>query len=182
LKADALLVQQLPQPLVRDVRDHPLGDHIVGQLGQAPSRKRLPEIGRDAERDLLDLLALRQREGLRPPAAVARIERVEAVAVEVMDQLAHRVWVGEDDLADPGRTHPLRRQQDDLRAPPGHDRAAAATHDPQQPVALLVADLAQLHPCRHHRPPRLDNKSESALRRGRRGPSTETGERCRSLH
>jgi hypothetical protein len=67
---------------VGDVVDHPLGDQVVGQLGQTPGRKRLTEIGWDAERDPLHLLALRQREGARPAAAVARIERLEAVAVE----------------------------------------------------------------------------------------------------
>jgi hypothetical protein len=52
-----------------DVVDHPLGDAEVGQLGQAPRRKRQVVIGRPRQRDLLDRLALRQRElGGRPPA------------------------------------------------------------------------------------------------------------------
>ena len=41
---------------------------------------------------------------------------------------------------------PWADKQHDLRAPPRHHRARRAAHDPQQPVALLVADLAQLHP------------------------------------
>jgi len=50
LKADAFLAQQLAEPFVGDVVDHPLGDQVVGQLGQAPGRKRLPKVGRDGER------------------------------------------------------------------------------------------------------------------------------------
>src|SRR5712691_7717225 len=87
LKADAFLVEQLPQPLVGDVVDHPLGDEVVSELGQAPGRKGLAKVGRDAERDLLDLLPLWQGEGARTAAPVARIERIEAVPVEVMDHL-----------------------------------------------------------------------------------------------
>jgi hypothetical protein len=71
LKADAFLAQKLPEPLVGDVRHHLLSDQVVGQLGQAPGRERLPEIGRDAQRDPLDLLPLRQGERARPTAAVA---------------------------------------------------------------------------------------------------------------
>jgi hypothetical protein len=58
-KGDALLAQQHPQPLVRDVLDHPLGDLEVGQLRQAPDRERQPVIGRPAQRDPLDLGPLR---------------------------------------------------------------------------------------------------------------------------
>jgi hypothetical protein len=68
LKADALGLQQLPQPLVGDVRDHPLGDQVVGQLGQRPRRERLVEIQRIAERNALDFLTLGQRKVCgRPP-------------------------------------------------------------------------------------------------------------------
>ena len=109
LKADTLVVQQLPQPFVGDVHDHPLGNQIVRQLGQRPARKRLAEVLRIAEREALDLLAFGQRERLRPPSLVARIERVEAVAVEVVDHLADRVRSGEHDLADTRRRHALRR-------------------------------------------------------------------------
>ncbi len=74
LKADAFLAQQLPQPFVGDVGHHPLGDQVVGQLGQAPGRKRLPEVGGDAQGNPLDLLPLGQGEGARAAAAVARIQ------------------------------------------------------------------------------------------------------------
>jgi len=181
LKADAFLAKQLAEPLVGDVVDHPLGDQIVGELGQAPSRKWLAEVGRDAERDLLDLLPLRQREGARTAAPVARIQGVKAVAVEVVDHLAHRVRIAEHHLREPRRRHPLRREQHNLGSPPGHDRAAAATNDPQQPVALLVADLAELH-ARRHCPLPSDHRSGGVLRRRDRGPSIETGKRCRSDH
>jgi hypothetical protein len=62
---NVLLAQELSQPLV-DVRHHPLGDQVVGGLGQRPGRKRLA--GRVSKRDPLDLLALGQREGRRPAA------------------------------------------------------------------------------------------------------------------
>ena len=132
-----------------DVCDHPLGDQVVGQLGQAPGRKRLIEVLRVRERDPLDLLALGQRERRRPSALVARVERVEAVAVEVVDHLADGVGIGEDDLADRRRRHALGREQHDLRAPPRHHRARRPAHDPQQPLTFLVADLAQPHTGRH---------------------------------
>jgi hypothetical protein len=90
--------------------------------------------------------ALWQGEVTRAAAPVARIERVEPVPVEVMDHVTHRVRVCESDLSDPRRRHPLRRQQDDLRSPPAHDRAAAPADHRKQPVALLVTDLPQLHP------------------------------------
>ena len=181
LKADAFLTQQLPQPLMGDVRHHLLGDQVVGQLGQAPGRKRLPEIRRDAQRDPLDLLALRKREPPRPTSLVARVQRVEPVPVEVMDHIPHRVGISEHHPSDPRRRHPLRSQQHNLGSPPGHNRAAAPTNHPEQPVALLVADLTQLH-ARRHCPLPVDNRSETALRRHRRGPSIETGKRCRLLH
>jgi hypothetical protein len=83
---------------VGDVCDHPLGDQVVGQLGQAPGRKGPAEVGGDRERDLLDLWSLWQGEGWRPPVGVAGVEGVEAVAVEVVDHLTDRVGIGEDDL------------------------------------------------------------------------------------
>lgn len=181
MKTDVFLTQQLPEPFVGDVVDHLLGDQVVGELGQAPGRKRLAKIGGDAERDPLDRLPLRQREGARPATPVAWIERVEPVTVEVVDYLAHRVRIAEDDLGDPRRRHPLRRQQHDLRPPPGNDRAAAATDHPQQSIALLVADLPQLH-ARRHCPLPSDDWSGVALRQRDRRPFTETGERCRSDH
>ena len=153
LKADAFLTQQLAEPFVRDVVDHPLGDQVVGELGQAPGREWLAEVGWNRERDPLDRLPLRQREGARPATPVTRIEGVEAVSVEVMDQLPHSVRVAEHNLRDPRRRHPLRSQQHHLRPPPGDDRAACATDHPQQPIALLVADLAEAPPAPPLSPP-----------------------------
>ena len=182
LKADALLAQQLPQPFVGDVRDHPLSDQVVRQLRQAPSRERLIEIAGVSQRDPLDLLALGQRERVRPPTPVARIERVEPVPVEVVDHLAHRVRVGEHDLADLRRRHRLRREQHDLRPPPRHDRARTATNDPQQPVPLVASDLTQHHPGRHC-PSRIDNTDTSRLRSPHPQPLLcKPGKHCRTLH
>jgi hypothetical protein len=68
LKGHALLAQHRAQPLVADVLDHPLVHQIVGQLGQAPGRKRLSVILRARQRDPLDLLALASVNlGGRPP-------------------------------------------------------------------------------------------------------------------
>jgi hypothetical protein len=52
----------------------------------------------------------------RPPP-VTRIQGIEAVPVEVVDHVTHRVRVRERDLGDPPGRHPLRRQQHDLRSP-----------------------------------------------------------------
>jgi hypothetical protein len=82
LKADVLLAKELTQALVGDVRDHPLGDQIASELGQAPRRERLVEVLGVAQRDPLDLLTLGQRERLRPSTPIARIERVEPIGVE----------------------------------------------------------------------------------------------------
>jgi hypothetical protein len=46
LKRHALLAEQDPQALVADGVDHPLGDEVVGQLGQAPRRERQVVIAR----------------------------------------------------------------------------------------------------------------------------------------
>ena len=182
LKADTLGRQQLSQALVGDVRDHPLGHQVVSQLGQAPGGERQVEVERVGEGDLLDPPPLRQGEGRRAAAAVARVERLEAVAIEVVDQLAHRVGVGEDDLADARRGLSLGGEQDDLRPPPGDYRARGAAHDAQQPVTLLVAALAQRHPGRHERSFRRD-KLDGGIRRPERWAlSIEAGERCRVLH
>jgi hypothetical protein len=47
-------------------------------------------IGRAGERDPLDLLGIGQRECRRPPTAIARIERIQAVGIEVVDDLTER--------------------------------------------------------------------------------------------
>ena len=165
--------------------DHPLGDHIVGQLGQTPGRKRRAYIGRHRERDLRNLAPLRKRELPRPAAAVARIQRLEPVAIEVVDHLTHGVGIGEHHLADRNRAHALGRQEHDLRPPPGHHRPGRAPHQAQKPVALLVADRAQLHSPRQCGLPTQD-WSERPLRRQTRGPPRKPANvagqstRCRS--
>ena len=75
--------EQLQQAFMADVVDHPLSDQEVGQLGQAPGRERQTVICGTGKGDLLDLLALRQREDRWAAARVLGIERVEAVGVEV---------------------------------------------------------------------------------------------------
>ena len=83
-----------------DVFDHPL-------LLREPRRACDPP---GVTSDLLDLLTLWHRESRWPPTGVLRIERVEAVRVEVVDHLADSVLEGgghSGDLAhihSPGRT------------------------------------------------------------------------------
>ena len=79
LKADALLAEQHPQPLVADVVDHPLSHQEVGQLGQAPRRKRQVVITRPGLGDLLDLPPLTRGELRRAAAVVLRVQRGEPV-------------------------------------------------------------------------------------------------------
>jgi hypothetical protein len=81
--------------------------------------------------DLLDLVPLRQRERLRPSSFVLRVERVEAVGVEVVDHIADPVVAGERHLGDLRHAHALGGQQHHLRAPPGHHRPGASADDPQ---------------------------------------------------
>jgi hypothetical protein len=122
LKGHALLAEQHPQALVADVVDHPLGDQEVGQLAQAPGRERQPVVGRAGQRQLLDLAALGQGEDGWAAAAVARVQRIKAVGVEVVDDVADPVGAGEGHLGDLGYGHPLGAQQDHLRPPPRDHR------------------------------------------------------------
>jgi hypothetical protein len=117
--------------------------------------------------------------GGRPPRA--RIERIEAVGVEVVDDVANAIGTGERHLGDTAGVHALRRQQDHLRASPGHHRAAAAAHHPQQTVALVVGDRPNPHPARHDRSPRRRRDSEG-LAIHNNEPSRQRGQRCRSRH
>ena len=74
LKRHALLTEQSPKALMADVVDHPLSDQELGQLRQAPGRERQIVIGRARQGDLLDVLALRQRERGRAATGVLRGE------------------------------------------------------------------------------------------------------------
>ena len=142
LKRHALLSEQNPQALMADVVDHPLSDEEVRQLGQAPRRERQVVILRSSQRDLLDLAALRQGERRRPATGVLRVQRVEAVIVEVVDHLTDPVRRGERHLRDLSDVHSLRREQHHLRSPPRHHRPRRPAHDPEQPIALVVVDLS----------------------------------------
>ena len=137
-----------------DVVDHPLSDEELGQLGQTPRRKRQTVIGRTRQSDLLDRWRCGRVKVGGPATGVLRVQRVEAVLVEVVDHLPHPVRAGESQLGDPGHVHTLHRQQHHLRPPPRHHRPRRTAHDPQQPVPLIVRDLPnpQTFP-RHHPPP-----------------------------
>ena len=179
LKGDTLLAQQRAQPLMADVLDHPLGDQEVGQLRQAPRRERQVVVGRARQRDPLHLLALGQRERRRAPTPIARVQRVKAIRVEVVDDVANAISAGEGDLGNPRGIHALSRQQHHLGSPPRHHRAAAPTHDPQQPVALVVADRPHPHPARHDRSSRRPPDS-TGFAIHNNDPCRQRGQLCRS--
>jgi hypothetical protein len=63
---------------------------------------------RAAQRQLLDPLTLPERERRWPPTAIARVQRVEPVSVEVVDDVADPVGAGEGDVGDPRHRHDLR--------------------------------------------------------------------------
>ena len=151
LKRDVLRAQQLPQALVGDVVDHPLGDQEVSELGQAPPGERQPVLGRLGLGDLLDLPPLGQREHRRAPARVAGIQRLEAVGVEVVQHVPDPVLAGKSQPGDLRHAHALRRPQHHLRPPPRHHRPRPAAHDPFQAIALVIADLTHSHPASHTR-------------------------------
>lgn len=60
------------------------------------------------------------KEGPRPTAGVLRVERIEAVGVEVVDHIPDPVAAGERHLGDLRHRHAQRRQQHHLGPPPGH--------------------------------------------------------------
>ena len=151
LKRDVLRAQQLPQALMGDIVDHPLGDQEVSELGQAPPGKRQPVLGRPGLGDLLDLPPLGQREHRRAPARIPRIQRLQAVGAEAVQHVADPVLAGKSQLRDLRHAHALRRPQHHLRPPPRHHRPAAAAHDPFQAIALIIADLTHSHPASHTR-------------------------------
>jgi hypothetical protein len=152
LKRHALLAEQNPQALMADVLDHPLSDQEVGQLRKTPGRKWQVMILRPGQRDLLDLLTLREGERGWPPTPILRVDRVEPVGVEVVDDIPDPIGAGEGDLGDLGDRHALGAQQDHLGSAPGDHRPAPAAQDTQQPVAFSLVKLAHPAPVR---PPRL---------------------------
>jgi hypothetical protein len=107
LQGHALLAEQEPQALVADVVDHPLSDQELGQLRQRPGRERQVMVDGPGQGDLLDLAPLGQGEGRRTATAVARIQGVEPVQVEVVQHLADPVGAGEGDLSDLADVHAL---------------------------------------------------------------------------
>jgi hypothetical protein len=168
LKGHALLAEQDPQALVADVVDHPLGDQEVGQLGQAPGRKWQAVLGRLGLGDLLDVAPLGQGERPGPAALVLRVERLEAVGVEVVDHVPNPVRAGERHLGDLRHVHALRGQQHHLRPPPGHHRPGASADDPQQAPPLVIIDIADAysfcHPHSLATPRRPDQHPNGASR------------------
>jgi hypothetical protein len=139
---------------------------------------------RAGQRELLDLAALRQGEHGRAAAAVARVQRVEPVSVEVVQHVAGPVLGRESHLGDLGHRHLLGGEQDHLCSSPGDHRTAGATHDPQQPVALVVADRSKLDPAGHRLPPGrpLVDKENETQQSSLPAISLEQGEACLQRH
>jgi len=94
-------------------------------------------------------LTLGQRERLRAAALVARIERVEAVAMKLW--MTSRTVSGSVNTTSliAGGDMPYAESRTICARRHVYDRPARATHDPQQPLALVVAYLPQRHPGRH---------------------------------
>lgn len=106
-------------------------------------------LGRLGFGDLGDVTAFRQGEGLRPATFVLRVERFEAVGVEVVDHIPDPVRTRERHLGDLRHRHALRGQQHHLGPPPGHHRPGSPADDPQQPPALVVINLPDPHALSH---------------------------------
>jgi len=109
LKRHALLTEQNPQALMADVFDHPLGDQELGEFGQTPRRERQTMISRPRQRHLADLATLGQRERRRPATAIAGIQRIEPIGIEVVDHRSDPVLRRKRHPGDPGHVHPLGR-------------------------------------------------------------------------
>jgi hypothetical protein len=109
LKGHLFLFEDLPEALMADVVDHPLGDQELGQLGQAPGRERQPVVNGSRQGDLFNLLTLGEAERRRPAADVPRVQGLKAVLVEVVEHLPYPVGAGEAHLGDPGHVHALDR-------------------------------------------------------------------------
>jgi hypothetical protein len=145
LKGDTLLAEEHAETLVADVVDHPLGDEELGQLGQAPGGKGQVVVDRSGQGDLFDLAPFGQGELRRSTPRVLRSQGVEAVVVEVVDDLPDPILGGEGDLGDGRDVHPLGGPQDDLGSSPTHHRARTPAHDGQELVPLFVGDLSYCH-------------------------------------
>jgi hypothetical protein len=145
LKGDTLLAEKRPESLVADVVDHPLSHQVVGQLGERPGGEGLAVIGGASKGDLLDGGPLGRGELRWPATRVLGGQGVEAVLIEVVDDLSDTVLGGEGDLGDGGHVHPLGRPQHDLGSSPAHHRARPPADDREELVALLVGDVPDCH-------------------------------------
>ena len=79
----------------------------------------------------------------RPPLYLGQRESKPST-LKSLDHAPNPVRAGERHLRDPARSHALRGQQDHLSSPLGHHRPGAPPHDPQQPLPLVIIDLASL--------------------------------------
>src|SRR5215510_5563487 len=61
------------------------------------------------------------------------------------------VLAGEREPGDLRHAHPPRRPRHHRRPPPRPHRPGTAVHDPPQPVAFVIANLAHPHPASHTR-------------------------------
>jgi hypothetical protein len=99
--------------------------------------------------DLLDLLALGQRELGWSATGVLRGQGVEPVGVEVVDHFTYPVLRGEGDGGDLGHVHSLGRPQHHLGSSSSHHRSGPASDDREEFVPLDVGDLPDTHSFGH---------------------------------
>jgi hypothetical protein len=71
------------------------------------------------------------------------------------------VLARERDPGDGRHIHRLARQQNHLRPPPRHDGPRRPANDPEQPVALLVAQISNPDTLSHRRLPGRQPPEES---------------------
>jgi hypothetical protein len=141
-------VQDLPQPLPADPHP-PVGvtGQVLGQLADAPSRERSPELGRTRPSHRHDVLDVGVADPAGTAARPARVQRGKPPLVERVDHLTHRVLVRLNQPGDRRYLRPGRRRHGDHR--PAHpDRLVLAPpHDLLQPATLVLGQ-----PPRPHRP------------------------------
>jgi hypothetical protein len=107
LKGHALFAQQQAKPFMANVLDHPLSDQELSELGQAPGGESQAVVHGTGKSNLFHLAPFAQGELGRVATAIARVQGLKAVDVEVVDDFPHPVGAGEGHFGDPGHVHVL---------------------------------------------------------------------------
>src|SRR6266516_899392 len=157
----------------------PFAAEMLGQLRETPARQRHPEgIGTGAgDRD--DPLLVVSRDPAGSPAPKTRAQRVEAVPVELVDDLAHVRLVSHPHLRDLGRAHLGRRGEQDHRPLPGR-AVLGLLREPLQPLPLGRGERPHEHRRGTHR--HLLRSHASRFDTRARGPATFPVKRFERRH